>query len=145
MAAWSWSVVSSEEMVAVSATLVSHTQSVPKPPVASLRRCLHVCKQADSHLCTKIILTHDSLLLYILAALNYEICWRVFIVFQHNFDSKSLWQKKPRHRPTENVSFDSFPFTFPDTPSVHNKWSLVYDQCFLDWSKDQSSLRMNWK
>lgn len=90
MAAWSWSVVSSEEMVAVSATLVSHTQSLPKPPVASLRRCLHVCKQADSHLCTKIILTHDSLLLYILAALNYEICWCVFIVFQYNL---SLWQQ----------------------------------------------------
>lgn len=79
-AAWSGSVVSSEEMVAVSATTVSHTQSVPKPPVASLRRCFHVCKHTDWHLCTKIILTCDSLL-YILAALNYEIGWCLFIVF----------------------------------------------------------------
>lgn len=79
-AAWSWSVVSSEEMAAVSATTVSHTQSVPKPPVASWRRCFHVCKHTDWHLCTKIILTRDSLL-YILAALNYKIGWCLFIVF----------------------------------------------------------------
>lgn len=71
-AAWSGSVVSSEGTVAVSATAVSHTQPVPKPPVASLRRCFHVCKHTDWHLCTKIILTCDSLL-YILAALNDEI------------------------------------------------------------------------
>lgn len=91
-AAWSWSVVSSEEMAAVSATMVSHTQSVPKPPVASLRRCFHVCKHTDWHLCTKIILTRDSLL-YILAALNYETGWCLFIVFQYHLDSSSWWQQ----------------------------------------------------
>lgn len=83
-------------MVAVSSASVSHTESVPKPAVACLRS-FHVCEQADSHLCTEIIFTCDSFLLYILAALNYEISWCLFIVFEYNFESSSLWQLPTPH------------------------------------------------
>lgn len=130
-AAWSWSVVSSEEMVAVSATTVSHAHSVPKPPVASLRRGFHVCKHTDWHLCTKMILTCDSLL-YILAALNEEIGWCLFIVCQYHFDSSSSWQQT-----TWGWILFSKMVKWMKTRLFQDWWYLVYNQCCLDWSKEQ--------
>lgn len=121
-------------MVAVSSALVSHTQSVPKPPVASLR-CFHVCKQADLHLCTEIIFTHDSLLLYILAALNYEISC-LFIVFEYNFEPSSLWQLTTVT--AQNGSFYiHIWYLFSKILNVM-KTHLLY--C-LEWSTEQSSLK----